>query len=65
MASITIHFDESLDENALNRLRVSIYKNLLQQHVPVICSYTSKMVQVDTQPSQNDTENKPLDNPKT
>lgn len=40
MASITIKIDDKVDPTSLNRIRTQICKNLKQNGIPVIMSYT-------------------------
>jgi hypothetical protein len=54
MKSIVINIADSFDNENLNRLRIGIYKNIKQQGVPVICSYTIGSGQNDIKDSQID-----------
>lgn len=53
MASITIKIDDKVDPTSLNRIRTQICKNLKQNGVHVIMSYTD-VCHYDTEASQVD-----------
>lgn len=54
MAGIVIKISDQMNNQDLNRLRTQIVKNLIQQGIPVITSYTDTLCQIDTVASQTD-----------
>jgi hypothetical protein len=54
MAGIVIKIGDQMNPQDLNRLRTQIVKNLLQQGIPVITSYTDTLCHIDTVVSQTD-----------
>lgn len=53
MASIILKISDEVDPATINRIRTQIYKNLKQNGVPVITSYTD-LCHNDTEASQVD-----------
>ena len=53
MAGIVIKISDQMNHQDLNRLRTQIVKNLIQQGIPVITSYTD-VCHIDTVVSQVD-----------
>ena len=54
MAGIVIKISDQMSHQDLNRLRTQIVKNLIQQGIPVITSYTDTICHIEPEPCQTD-----------